>query len=97
MLIHSFKIDGVEGDFNSVLVYKPQKKPTVVGIKGLDLKHSDDLFVLGIQTREQYKMMLQGSQVVLCMDATHCTNQYDFQLLNLVVPDEFKIGYPVAH
>ncbi|XP_065662089.1 uncharacterized protein LOC136084856 [Hydra vulgaris] len=35
------------------------------------------------------------SQIV-CIDATHCTNQYAFPLVNLLVRDDFKRGYPVA-
>ena len=31
------------------------------------------------------------------MNTTRCTNQYGFQLINLVNPDEFGRGYPVAH
>ena len=53
--------------------------------------------MLGIQTKEQHDRLIAGASTVLCIDATHGTNQYGFQLLNLVVPDEFGKGYPVGH
>jgi len=99
--IERFKVKGLEegkNEFSGVLVYKPQGSPTTVGNPGLGgLPHSDDLFVLGVQTKAQYDMMVKGSQVVICMDATHSTNHYDFQLLNAVVPDKYGVDYPVAH
>jgi len=101
MMIERFKVDGLEegkNEFSPVLVYKPQGASTKVGNTNLDaLPHSNELFVLGFQTEAQYKMMIQGSQVVFCMDSTHSTNQCDFYLLNIVVPDEFSVGFPVAH
>ena len=53
-----------------------------------------DLFVLGIQTKEQRDMFIKGSQKILCIDATHSTNRYGFALVTLLVPDEFGKGYP---
>lgn len=41
--------------------------------------------------------MLRGCKDILVIDATHSTNKYDFHLVNLIVPDEFGIGYPVGH
>ena len=85
-------------EYDPVLLYKPQGGQIVVGDPDLaSLDNFDDLFILGIQTREQRDYLKMGAKTILCVDATHCTNQYGFQLLNLVVPDEFGKGYPVAH
>ncbi|KFM78090.1 hypothetical protein X975_08556, partial [Stegodyphus mimosarum] len=42
-------------------------------------------------------MMIKCCTEILCIDSMHKTNQYDFYLINLIVPDEFGCGYPVAH
>ena len=34
--------------------------------------------------------------LVICTDDTHGTNSYDFNLITVVVVDEFGEGYPVA-
>ncbi len=53
-------------------------------------------FLLGIQTKYQLdQMKLHGSNII-CMDATHSTNQYDFQLITVLVIDDFGEGLPVA-
>ncbi|XP_035215458.1 uncharacterized protein LOC118189032 [Stegodyphus dumicola] len=84
--------------YNPVLLYKPQGRCTLYGPKGLDeLPFAHESFALGLQTEEQKAMMIQGCNRILCIDSTHKTNQYDFFLINLIVPDEFGAGYPVAH
>lgn len=50
-----------------------------------------------MQTKERSVVMNASCNTILCVDSTHCTNRYDFYLINLVVPDEFGRGYPVAH
>ena len=40
-------------------------------------------------------MMQYGSKVIL-MDATYGTTQYDFQLISILVIDDFGEGLPVA-
>lgn len=42
-------------------------------------------------------MMQKHGPKIICVDSTHKTNQYDFPLINFIVPDEFNKGYPVAH
>ncbi|XP_065642691.1 uncharacterized protein LOC136074313 [Hydra vulgaris] len=84
-------------DFNSILVYKPQGQQTVIGLKvynNIDL--NKDSFVIGIQTKHQLSMFKKRSSQIVCIDATHCTNQYAFPLVTLLVRDDFKRGYPVA-
>ncbi|XP_035234107.1 uncharacterized protein LOC118205936 isoform X2 [Stegodyphus dumicola] len=84
--------------YNPVLLYKPQNNSTLYGPTDLDnLPNHKVSFALGLQTREQKEMMIKGCTEILCIDSTHKTNQYDFYLLNLIVPDEFGCGYPVAH
>ena len=37
-----------------------------------------------------------GPNKVICIDATHSTNAYDFSLLSVVVVNEYGEGYPVG-
>ncbi|XP_047129782.1 uncharacterized protein LOC124809824 [Hydra vulgaris] len=84
-------------DFNSILVYKSQGQQTVIGPKVYDdIDLNKDSFVVGIQTKHQLSMFETHSSQIVCIDATHCTNQYAFPLVTLLVRDEFKRGYPVA-
>ncbi|XP_046384220.1 uncharacterized protein LOC124154490 [Ischnura elegans] len=94
LLVHLMKDESKD----SILVYKPMGSGTIIGNKGLDnLPHASELFVLGIQQKLQLKEMIEGCGRILCIDSTHGTNQYKFHLLNLIVPDEYGVGYPVAH
>ena len=76
------------GTFNPVLVYKPQ------GVNEYSLPAED--FLLGIQTKYQLDMLKKYGRKIICMDSTHKTNQYDFQLISVLVIDEFGEGVPVA-
>ena len=87
-----------EEDLNIILVYKPQGQKTLIGSKmydNIDLKNN--IFAFGFQTKEQLKIFGKQAYKIVYIDATHETNQYKFPLINLVVPDEFNKGYPVAH
>lgn len=84
-----------EEKFNPVILYKPKGCPTAVGAAYLD--HREDLFAIGLQSREQFRIFQEGSKRIVCIDATHGTTKYGFQLLNILVPDERRKGYPVAH
>ena len=54
-------------------------------------------FVLGIQTHLQVDILKKfGPRRVVCIDATHGTNGYDFSLITVIVIDEYGEGYPVA-
>ncbi|KAI8482789.1 hypothetical protein Bbelb_394510 [Branchiostoma belcheri] len=82
--------------YDPVLMYKPLNHAVVVGEDEIDdLPHAQELFAVGIQTKEQLHMM--QDKEVICLDATHGTNQYGYKVLTLVVPDEFGKGYPVGH
>lgn len=81
-----------KGDKSPVLVFKEQGKNH---IKWTNL-HARD-FALAIQTPFQAEMLkLFGPGKVICIDATHGTNGYDFQLVTILVVDEFGEGYPVG-
>lgn len=85
-------------DFNIILVYKPQGEKTLIGPKicnNIDLKNN--IFVFGFKTKEKLKMFETQAHKIVCIDGTHKTNQCKFLLINLVFPDEFNKGYPVAH
>ena len=84
--------------YDPVLIYKPAGGKIVVGDCNMEsLPNFDGLFLLGLQTKEQRDCLKSFATKILCIDSTHCTNQYGFQLLNLVVQDEANKGYPVAH
>ena len=77
---------------NPVIIFKQQ---------GLKQGHkidnvSDNDFIIGIQTEFQRDMMRQFGSLTMCIDTTHGTNMYDFNLLTLLVLDEYNEGVPVA-
>ena len=37
-----------------------------------------------------------GHNKIICVDDTHGTNSYDFNLMTVLVVDEFGEGYPTA-
>ena len=79
-----------KGEDSVVLYYKPQ---------GTDddktgLKREDFLIVL--QNPIQAEMLKRFGGKVVCVDATHGTNAYDFKLITLIVVDEYGEGFPVA-
>ena len=39
---------------------------------------------------------MKYGKVCVCMDATHGTNMYDFNLITVLIIDEFGEGIPVA-
>ena len=55
----------------------------------------DDI-LLGIQTEFQRDIMMEFGNNIICIDATHNTNMYDFYLITIVVVDEFGDGIPVG-
>ncbi len=70
-------------EYDPVTVFKPQGK------------ESAD-FLLGIQTKFQCEMMKVFGEKLICMDATHGTNHYDFKLVTVLVLDDFGEGIPVG-
>lgn len=53
-------------------------------------------FMLVILTETQIEVLKKFSSGKLCIDSTHGTNQYNFNLTTIVVIDEFGEGYPAA-
>ena len=54
-------------------------------------------FALVIQTKLQAEMLENcGTERVVCVDATHGTNMYSFQLITILVIDEFGEGFPAG-
>ena len=87
-----------QDNFNIILVHKSQGEKTLRGPKmydDIDLKNN--IFAFGFQAKEQLKMFQKHAHKILCIEATHKTNQYKFPLINLVISDEFNKGYPVAY
>ncbi len=79
------------GDDNVVHYYKPQGASD----DKTGLKRDDFLIVL--QTPVQAEMLKKFAEgKVVCVDATHGTNAYDFTLVTLPVVDEHGEGLPVA-
>ena len=84
-------------EFNSILVYKLQGQETIIGPKVYDdIDLNKDSFVITIQTKQQLAMFEKHGSQIVCIDSTHCTNQYAFPLVTLLVRDDFKRDYPVA-
>ena len=73
--------------YNPVLLFKPQGEPQP---HDMDDVGTDD-FILRIQTQFQRDVCKYGDTCV-CMDATHGTNMYDFNLITVLVIDEFGEG-----
>ncbi|KAI5754976.1 hypothetical protein M8J77_013096 [Diaphorina citri] len=85
-------------DPDMVVIYKPLGEACVVAPDGASvLNEEDDLFMFGFQTQEQRQLMIEGCSNILVVDETHCTNQYDYQLLNVLIVDNNRNGWPVAH
>ena len=64
----------------SILMYKVQG---VSQTEEMDNIGSDD-FLLAIQTEFQKDMLQKFGNTVICIDATHGTNMYDFNLITLL-------------
>lgn len=59
-----------------------------------ELKSED--YLLAIMTDAQYEMLkLYGSDII-CIDGTHGCNNYDFELITLMVVDDMRQGFPCA-
>lgn len=81
------------GEASPVLLYKRQGEQPESCSTGL----ATDDFVLGLQTTTQRQFMLEfGADSVVCLDNTHGTNQYGFNLITLLVVDDFGESNPVA-
>ena len=81
----------VNGENNPVLLYKQQGEPQPKNCDNLD----DEDFALVLQTPTQTEMLKEFGKII-CIDSTHGTNGYDFNLITILVIDEFGEGFPVG-
>ena len=78
--------------FNPVLVFKPQ------GAQDQNYpKVPAESFLLIIQTQFQMELYRKHASTILCLDATHGTNQYRFKLMTCIVPDDHGKGEFFIH
>ncbi|XP_026465873.1 uncharacterized protein LOC113369306 [Ctenocephalides felis] len=82
-------------------VKENQQKKTfkVLFYKGINTTNyglGNDDFILVIMTNMQAQTLLEFGTDKICVDGTHGTNGYGFQLHTLLVIDEFGSGIPVA-
>ncbi len=91
--VHLWVEEMMAHNLNPVLFYKRQGQTPSKECEQL----SANDFAVGIQTPLQADMLKQFSfESVVCVDSTHGTNGYDFNLITLVVVDEHSEGFPVA-
>lgn len=85
--------------YNPVVIYKPMGMDILAGPQeDLSEDQVEQLFMLGIQTNEQRKLMVQYAHQVLIVDDTHNVTQYEnIKLFNMVIRDENNRGWAVAH
>lgn len=85
---------------NRVIMYKTPGDDFTVGDHS-ELSHHEDyenIFCLGIQTKEQALILNKFGGKILCADATHELTQYEgYQLVSVVVKTDQGKGYPVSH
>ncbi|KAK3919267.1 Wilms tumor protein-like protein [Frankliniella fusca] len=86
-------------EYNPVVVYKPVGLNVEIGPKDIDcLPNHKELFMFGIQSKEQKELLIEGSKTILVVDDTHnCTQYENFKLLNGLVVNENRRGWPVFH
>ena len=73
--------------YDPILLYKWQYE--------IDQQHPSlpkDAFLLAIQTDFQRQLYQQHAHKVLCIDATHGTNAYQFKLITVMVANDYGQG-----
>ena len=78
--------------YNPILIYKIQGEKQNEHLDNF----SDEDFLLCIQTEFQRDMAIEHGPNIVCVDATHGTNIYDFFLITILTMDEFGEGVPVG-
>lgn len=74
-----------------VLYYKPQG---IADPKYKNLKDED--FMLLIMNQAQGDILKKFGQEVICLDSTHGTNKYNFELTTILTIDDLHQGVPCA-
>lgn len=77
-------------NYNPALYFKRQGEMST----HTDVELND--FILGTQTEFKHDMFVQYANKLVCVDATHSTNAYDFQLITILVIDDYDEGILVA-
>ena len=77
-------------EFSPVLCFKRQGEKSSYK----DIEEND--FLLGLQTQFQKEMFETHASKLICVDATHGTTTYDFQLVTVLVIDGYNEGISVA-
>ncbi|KAF5277287.1 hypothetical protein FQR65_LT16036 [Abscondita terminalis] len=76
---------------NCILLYKKQH----FNDERFNVRKED--FMLGLMFPVQSHILKKfGNGGIICMDATHGTNPYDFHLVTVLTIDEFGHGFPTA-
>lgn len=75
--------------YNPVICFKRQGEESEE--QGVD----NNDFLLGLQTEFQKDMFRKYATKLVCVDATHETRAYDFQLITVLVIDDYDEGIPV--
>ncbi|XP_029348723.1 uncharacterized protein LOC103311925 [Acyrthosiphon pisum] len=101
VLLHKYKlhdIDALSADLQVKRFANSSSNPIVFyKTQGTEYPPLDlDDFMLIILTETQKAVLHKFSNGKLCIDSTHGTNQYNFNLTTIVVIDEFGEGYPAA-
>ena len=78
--------------YNPVLLYKEQGSVQDDEMDNL----GDNDFLLCIQTEFQRDALQAFGNDTICIDSTHGTNMYNFNLVTIVVIDEYGEGVPVG-
>ena len=76
--------------YNPVLCFKRQ------GQDSPDYGVEKNDFLLGLQTEFRKEMFVKYAHKLVCVNATHGTTAYDFQLITVLVIDDYDEGIPVA-
>ncbi|KAJ1518917.1 hypothetical protein ONE63_011474 [Megalurothrips usitatus] len=81
-----------------VVLYKRYNADVDIRPKKINtLPNHKELFMLGIQTKRQAQLMADHCHKILLVDETHGTNHHKYQLLTLMIIDDNRRGWPVAH
>lgn len=76
---------------SNIILYKKQGE-----IDTANVFNKED-FLLAFMTTSQKQLLHKfGNEGIICMDATHGTNPYDFKLITILTVDDFEEGFPVA-
>lgn len=81
-----------QGDNSCVVFFFKQQGVPSNNYPELDIND----FILVIMNPAQIQMLKQYGQDVICMDGTHGTNAYNFELTTVLVLDDLRQGFPCA-